>query len=81
MAQMEEVDIFARHRRAVEAEFPGLAGRRALYETSRRMITAMTADVVATSSERIAALPVLKKTPAGRVMRAHGAGGSGSRSR
>ena len=55
MAQMEEVDIFARHRRAVEAEFPGLAGRRALYETSRRMITAMTADVVATSSERIAA--------------------------
>ena len=55
MAQMEEVDIFARHRRAVEAQFPGLAGRRALYETSRRMITAMTADVVATSSERIAA--------------------------
>ena len=53
MAQMEEVDLFARHRRAVEAEFPGLAGRRALYETSRRMITVMTADVVATSAERI----------------------------
>ncbi len=53
MEQMEEVALFARHRRAVEAEYPGLAGRRALYETSRRMITAMTADVVATSAERI----------------------------
>ncbi|MBC7455340.1 MAG: deoxyguanosinetriphosphate triphosphohydrolase [Massilia sp.] len=53
MAQMEEVDLFARHRRAVELEFPGLAGRRALYETSRRMITVMTADVVATSAALI----------------------------
>jgi dGTPase len=54
MAQMEEVDLFARHRRAVEAQYPGLAGRRALYETTRRMITVMTADVVATSAARIA---------------------------
>ncbi len=53
MAQMEEVDLFARHRHAVEAEYPGLPGRRALYETSRRMITVMTADVVATSQARI----------------------------
>jgi dGTPase len=53
MAQMEEVGLFARHRRAVEDEYPGLAGRRALYETTRRMITVMTADVVATSAERI----------------------------
>jgi dGTPase len=53
MAQMEEVDLFARHRREVEAQYPGLAGRRALYETSRRMITVMTADVVATSAELI----------------------------
>jgi dGTPase len=53
MAQMEEVDLFARHRHAVEAEFPGLPGRRALYETSRRMITVMTADVVATSAALI----------------------------
>jgi dGTPase len=53
MAQMAQVDLFARHRRAVQDEFPGLEGRRALYETSRRMITAMTADVVTTSAERI----------------------------
>jgi len=49
MTQMEEVDLFARHRHDVEQTYPGLAGRRALYETIRRMITAMTADVVATS--------------------------------
>lgn len=51
MAQMEEVEFFARHRHAVEAEFPGLPGRRALYETIRRMITAMTADLVETSAQ------------------------------
>jgi len=49
MAQMEEVELFARHRHAVEQAYPGLPGRRALYETIRRMITDMTADVVATS--------------------------------
>jgi dGTPase len=54
MAQMDEVDLFARHRREVEAEYPGLPGRRALYETNRRMITAMTADVVATSAQLLA---------------------------
>jgi dGTPase len=51
MAQMEEVELFARHRHAVEQTYPGLAGRRALYETIRRMITDMTADVVATSEQ------------------------------
>jgi dGTPase len=49
MAQMDEVSLFARHRYDVERLYPGLPGRRALYETIRRMITAMTADVVATS--------------------------------
>jgi dGTPase len=54
MAQMDEVDLFARHRRAVETEYPGLAGRRTLYETIRRMITAMTADLVETSAALLA---------------------------
>lgn len=53
MAQMEEVDLFARHRHAVEAQYPGLPGRRALYETIRLMITAMTADLVETSAARL----------------------------
>jgi dGTPase len=52
-AQMEEVELFARHRHAVEAEYPGLPGRRALYETIRRMITAMTVDLVEASSALI----------------------------
>lgn len=54
MAQMEEVELFARHRRAVEAEYPGLPGRRALYETIRLMITSMTADLVETSAQLLA---------------------------
>lgn len=49
MAQMEEVELFARLRRQVEQQYPGLQGRRALYETIRLMITAMTADLVETS--------------------------------
>lgn len=53
MAQMMEVDLFARFHHEVEAKYPGLPGRRALYETSRRMITVMTADVVATSAALI----------------------------
>ncbi|QYG04571.1 MULTISPECIES: deoxyguanosinetriphosphate triphosphohydrolase [Massilia] len=53
MKQMEEVELFARLRRQVEQQYPGLAGRRALYETIRLMITAMTADLVETSRQRI----------------------------
>jgi dGTPase len=50
MEQMMEVELFARHRNAVEVQYPGLPGRRALYETIRLMITAMTADLVETSA-------------------------------
>lgn len=53
MKQMEEVELFARLRHQVEAQYPGLPGRRALYETIRLMITAMTADLVETSAERL----------------------------
>ncbi len=53
MAQMEGVELFARLRHQVEAQYPGLPGRRALYETIRLMITAMTADLVETSAERL----------------------------
>jgi dGTPase len=54
MAQMEEVELFARLHREVETRYPGLPGRRALYETIRMMITAMTADLVETSARLIA---------------------------
>jgi dGTPase len=54
MAQMEEVELFSRLRREVESRYPGLQGRRALYETIRLMITAMTADLVETSAALLA---------------------------
>jgi dGTPase len=53
MKQMEEVDLFARLHRQVVAQYPGLPGRRELYETIRLMITAMTADLVETSAALI----------------------------
>src|SRR3954452_25224450 len=46
MAQIEEVELFARLRHEVVQQYPGLPGRRELYETIRLMITAMTADLV-----------------------------------
>jgi len=54
MKQMEEVELFARLHRQVVAQYPGLTGRRELYEVIRMMITAMTADLVETSAALIA---------------------------
>ncbi|MES3024522.1 MAG: deoxyguanosinetriphosphate triphosphohydrolase [Pseudomonadota bacterium] len=55
IGQIGEVDFFARHRREVEHAYPGLGGRRAIHETLRRMINALVLDLIAASSERIAA--------------------------
>ena len=52
-AQIEEVDFYARNRRDVERAYPGIGGRRAIYETLRRMINALVVDLIAASSERI----------------------------
>ena len=54
MKQMEEVELFARLHREVVHQYPGLPGRRELYETIRLMITAMTADLAATSAQLLA---------------------------
>jgi dGTPase len=56
IAQLGEVDFYARHQREVEAVYPGIGGRRAINETVRRMINALVTDLIATSSERIAAV-------------------------
>ena len=58
LAQIEEVDLFARHRREVEAAYPGIAGRRAINETIRRMINTLIVDLIDTSQARIAAAGV-----------------------
>jgi dGTPase len=52
-AQMDEVDFYARHRAQVESVFPGIAGRRAINETVRRMINALIVDLIETSAVRI----------------------------
>ena len=41
-----EVELFDRHRREALAEHPGLQGRRVLYETIRRMLSAQVYDVI-----------------------------------
>ena len=55
IAQLEQVAFFGRLWRDVQQAHPGLAGRRAIYETLRRLITALADDLIATSQERIAA--------------------------
>ena len=55
IAQLEEVDFFARRWREVQAVYPGLSGRRAIYETLRRLITVLADDLIATSGKLIAA--------------------------
>lgn len=54
IAQMDEVDFYARHAREVQQCFPGIAGRRAINETVRRMINALIVDLIDTSTARIA---------------------------
>jgi dGTPase len=58
IAQLDEVDFFARHRRDVESVFPGITGRRAINETVRRMINALIVDVITTSRDNIRAASV-----------------------
>jgi dGTPase len=48
--QLEQVEFFARLWHEVQAAFPGLSGRRAIYETLRRLITALADDLIVTSS-------------------------------
>ncbi len=51
--QLDEIDFYARQRREVERTFPGIAGRRAINETIRRMINALIVDLITTSETRI----------------------------
>jgi dGTPase len=52
--QLEEVEFFARLWHEVQAAYPGLSGRRAIYETLRRLITALADDLIVTSSALLA---------------------------
>ncbi len=48
MEQLEDVELFDRFRREALAAHPGLRGRRVLYETIRRMLSAQVYDVIDT---------------------------------
>jgi dGTPase len=56
MEQLASVDLFERHRRQALAEHPELQGRRVLYETIRRMLSAQVYDVIAATRESLARL-------------------------
>ena len=53
--QLDQIDIYGRHRREVETAYPGISGRRAIHETIRRMINALIVDLITTSEQHIGA--------------------------
>lgn len=54
LAQLQQVDVFARHHAAVLRDFPEVSPRRAVAETIRRMIDTLISDLTQTSAARIA---------------------------
>lgn len=53
IAQLDQIDFYARHKADVEKEFPGISGRRAINETIRRMINTLIVDLINTSKTNI----------------------------
>jgi dGTPase len=67
--QMREVGIFARHLAQVQSLYPGLADRRLVHETIRRMIDALITDLASTSAAgirraRVASPDAVREAPA-----------------
>lgn len=53
--QLEEVELFEQHRRAVLADHPQLKGKRLLHEIIRRMLSALVYDLIDASVARLQA--------------------------
>jgi dGTPase len=53
-ADLQQVEIYARHRHEVDATYPNLVGRRAIAETIRRMINTLILDLIKNSTRIIA---------------------------
>ena len=51
--QLDGIELFAGHRRAVERLYPGVAGRRLVHETIRRMIDDLVRDLLGETRRRI----------------------------
>ncbi|MDR1662454.1 MAG: deoxyguanosinetriphosphate triphosphohydrolase [Azoarcus sp.] len=58
LEQLDAIAIFAQCRHEVEAQWPGLGGRRLVHETIRRMINAMALDLIANTRANIASAGV-----------------------
>jgi len=56
--QLEGVEIFARHLASAKKNYPGIAGRRLIHETVRRMINTLVGDLTRQSAANIAAARV-----------------------
>jgi dGTPase len=54
-AQLEQVPLYARHRAAVLERYPGIAPRRAVHETIRRIIDNLVSDLIDETERRVAA--------------------------
>ncbi len=55
LGQLERIELFADHRRTVERLHPGVAGRRLVHETIRRMVDDLVVDLIGESLGRIEA--------------------------
>ena len=55
LVQIEAIPLFARHAADVRREFPDIAERRMIHETTRRMINALIVDLITETRARIAA--------------------------
>jgi dGTPase len=55
LQQLRDVPMVARQLDAVEGQYPGLGGRRLVYETVRRMINEIVVDVIRSSSANLSA--------------------------
>jgi dGTPase len=55
LRQLDDIDLFARQAAAVRREHPGIAERRMIHETVRRMIHVLVVDLVDETTRRIAA--------------------------
>lgn len=58
LEQLADVNVFARHRQAVELQWPGLGGRKLVHETIRRMVNSMALDLIAQTQRNIVAADV-----------------------
>ncbi|HLT26125.1 MAG TPA: deoxyguanosinetriphosphate triphosphohydrolase [Zeimonas sp.] len=58
LGQLDGIELFAGHRRTVERLYPGVAGRRLVHETIRRMIDELVVDLLGETRRRIDAAAV-----------------------